>query len=341
MAQTSSSEPRKYENLIVYGVFIVAAAIFGFCCWVLNVAYGVIFQDSGYEAVSPWRWMASTVTPVFLSSVAYEQKSLNTSGAFSALVVGFLMMAANVCFATSLIVFFFSASSATKFRGHQKKALEEDFKEGGQRNWVQVVCNGGVASEISLMYLIDIGMKEFPIDFVNHYQASWMSTAVVGALACACGDTFASELGTVLGSTQPRLVTTFRKVPQGTNGGVSLVGLLSSMVGGLVIGATYYMSLLLVTNQRKWHDSPPQWPVILVGLIAGFTGSLIDSVLGATLQYSGYDKERKVIVDHPGPQVDHIAGHKFLNNHTVNLVSSLLTAAMSCLFSYHLWSYLP
>ena len=29
-----------------------------------------------------------------------------------------------------------------------------DFKEDGQRNWLQVLCNGGMALELSLLYLL-------------------------------------------------------------------------------------------------------------------------------------------------------------------------------------------
>ena len=40
-----------------------------------------------------------------------------------------------------------------------------DFKEGGQRNWLQVLCNGGMALELSLLYLLDLGSADLPVDF--------------------------------------------------------------------------------------------------------------------------------------------------------------------------------
>ena len=33
----------------------------------------------------------------------------------------------------------------------------------GQRDWVQVVCNGGVASAAALLYLRSAGMGELPL----------------------------------------------------------------------------------------------------------------------------------------------------------------------------------
>lgn len=87
---------------------------------------------------------------------------------------------------------------------------------GGQRNWVQVICNGGIASMFAMIYMLDNGVGEMPVDFSKRYTPSFFSMAVMGALACSCGDTFASELGTVFKyNTQPRLITTFRKVPKG------------------------------------------------------------------------------------------------------------------------------
>lgn len=49
----------------------------------------------------------------------------------------------------------------------------------GQRNWVQVLCNGGMATQLALLYLIDCGSCERPIDFTNEYRSSWLGVAVM------------------------------------------------------------------------------------------------------------------------------------------------------------------
>ena len=89
---------------------------------------------------------------------------------------------------SSLIVFFTSSSKATKYKQEVKKTFESDFKEGGQRNWlqasylasqfcfyydwkltfydmVQVLCNGAMATELALLYLLDVGSADLPVDF--------------------------------------------------------------------------------------------------------------------------------------------------------------------------------
>lgn len=73
----------------------------------------------------------------------------------------------------------------------------------------------------------------------------------------------------------------------GTNGGVSVMGLLSSLVGGCMVGLGYYMAILASLGPAVLESAPPQWPIIVIAALAGFLGSLIDSLLGATVQYSG------------------------------------------------------
>merc|ERR1712096_98992 len=167
-----------------------------------------------------------------------------------------------------------------KYKQEVKAQVEEDFKEGGQRNWLQVLCNGGMAFELSLLYLLDIGSSDLPVDFRHQYRASWLGVAVLGALACCNGDTWASELGTVLAKDDPFLIT---------------------------------------TNQML---------IILVGGLGGLLGSVLDSLIGASLQFSGKDEKTGKIVEVAREGVIPIAGKMVLDNHSVNLVSSILTALL-------------
>lgn len=83
-------------------------------------------------------------------------------------------------------------------------------------------------------------------------------------------------------------------------------------------------------------SSPPQWPIIIFGGIAGLLGSIIDSLLGATLQYSGLDSSGRV-VERPGLDTKHISGCQIFDNHSVNLISSILTALIMPFVAFGFW----
>ena len=189
---------------------------------------------------------------------------------------------------------------------------------GGQRNWVQVICNGGVAAFASVLYLVEVGCGERPIDFARDFNASIFSMALLGSLACSSGDTWASEIGSVF-SKNPRLVTTWRQVPVGTNGGVTVVGTLASIVGGGVVGVTYYLSILAMMTYKTTLDKfPPQWPIVVTGVLGVFCGH--------SLTHS--------LVHEPSASTKHICGRALLSNHGVNFVSSLVTAFVMPVVGY-------
>lgn len=76
-------------------------------------------------------------------------------------------------------------------------------------------------------------------------------------------------------------------VVQGTNGGVSWIGLACSIAGGVIVGIFYYLVVICTIDTAVLQLAAPQWPIIAVATFGGFFGSILDSVLGATLQYSG------------------------------------------------------
>lgn len=66
-----------------------------------------------------------------------------------------------------------------------------------------------------------------------------------------------------------------------------MIGTVFSTLGGLAIGISQYFTIYYFSEKSLWMYAPPQWPIIFFGALGGFLGSLIDSLMGATLQYSG------------------------------------------------------
>ena len=132
------------------------------------------------------------------------------------------------------------------------------------------------------------------------------------------------------------MITSWRRVPPGTNGGVTLVGVLCSFAGGMVVGVAYFLGLLLFVGCDSFEDFISQSWVIVIGGLSGLWGSVLDSLLGATVQYSGYSEKTSCVVHGPlaGDDVKHISGWNVLDNHAVNFLSSLLTAMTFALYYY-------
>lgn len=203
------------------------------------------------------------------------------------------------------------------------------FHSGGQRDWTQVFCNGGVATVAAALYIRDVGFGERALDlFCEPHPSTLFALACLSSLACCCGDTWASEVGSVIGGT-PRLITTWRRVPRGTNGGITLIGTLCSIAGGFIVGISYWITEAIfvnLSNTNTQYSSLSQYPYAILGASAGLFGSLIDSLLGATVQFTGYSEKLDKIVGTPGEGVKHISGFNIINNHSVNFLSSLITA---------------
>jgi uncharacterized membrane protein len=186
-----------------------------------------------------------------------------------------------------------------------------------------VLCNGGCNTIYSLILVYLQVPLDRSVDPTHDPVSSFLLLANMCSFACCNGDTWASEIGPVASKTNPRLITTWREVPKGTNGGVSLWGTVASGAGGLVIGCAFGLCCFFVETQT----SPTSFGFIhfsLLGLMSGLLGSALDSLLGATLQYSGFNKETNRVVSNPGPTTQHISGLQILDNHQVNLLSSLL-----------------
>jgi uncharacterized protein (TIGR00297 family) len=232
-----------------------------------------------------------------------------------------------VCIGIVLIAFYVSSSKLTRFRQNIKLKLDENCKIGGQRSARQVFACSLVGSILALFYWIQFPeqIEKDEINFIKAPEKSFLIACFIGHYACCTADTWASELG-VLSTSDPFLLTTFQRVPPGTNGAISILGTIASIAGGFFIGIVYYLSSLLLFHTQ-------QVQVIWLGGLMGFFGSFLDSFLGATVQSTWYNPKTKKIckeqetIHHQ--QMVHLCGQNLLTNEQVNAISVLVTTFLS------------
>ncbi|KAI7839591.1 hypothetical protein COHA_006658 [Chlorella ohadii] len=264
--------------------------------------------------------------------------SLDRSGAVSALLLGAGTLAASCRGGLLLLAFFFASSKITQF-GEDQKDVDEDHKKGGQRDWRQarpVFCNALVPTGLALAAAWVSGGRTDPalglapagLDAAATQLLTALNAAFLGYYACCCGDTWSSELGQ-LSPEEPRLITTGRPVRKGTNGGVTLLGFGAALAGGLFMGLTFWLASLISPLGGGPAAALRRWQPVALGLAGGFIGSLIDSLLGASIQFTGYNRVTGKITGRPGPDVSPISGFPILDNNMVNAVSATATAALT------------
>ncbi len=247
-----------------------------------------------------------------ISYLAWRAHALSRSGAWMALVTGGLVFGlGSIPWAVLLLGFFISSSALSRLLATRKAALDEKYAKGSQRDWAQVLANGGVGASLALAHGLLPG-------------ASWMWIAYIGAMAAVTADTWATEVG-VFSRAMPRLITSGKPVERGTSGGVTWLGYLAILLGGAFIG---WMAVLF--------GAPASLLVLIVAALAGVTGATIDSLLGATLQGIYFCPEcKKETERHPQHSCGALTlprrGLPWLNNDLVNFACSLAGAAMALL----------
>lgn len=235
---------------IVCGCFVFCAGLISRAAFDYNLPY------LGVRIV-----LAICVSLVF-ALVAWGLRQITLSGA----ITGFLLSIAiymGYGYKSFLILlsFFVLGSVATRLGYERKRRRGIAERRRGARGWREAMGNLLAAAFFSILVI------------TTPYQSAFLM-ALVAALAEAAGDTVASETGKWV-SSRARLITTFKSVPAGEEGGISLVGTVSGFAASaLVVGLGYGLGMY-----AGWN--------VLAVLLAAFAGNLADSFIGATLERRG------------------------------------------------------
>ena len=137
-------------------------------------------------------------------------------------------------------------------------------------------------------------------------------------MAESLSDSLASDIG-VLSKRPPINILTFKKSIKGLSGNISLLGICLSLIGSLIISSIFYIF---------YH----QFSSFLAILLSGFLGTIVDSVLGSTIQVK-YKCQKCLQItereEHCQIKTKYYKGFKFINNDCVNFLSNVSTSIIS------------
>lgn len=199
---------------------------------------------------------AALIVTVIFAALAYALGMVSASGALGGFVLGTIVYA---CLGPQgfavLALFVVGGSLLTRLGYGRKRRAGTAEVSGGRRGARNALANCGVAVVCALLYAVS--------------PSGAFAAAFVAALGAAFADTAESEVGQVYGRS-PRLITSLKNVPPGTDGALSAPGTLAGLAAA---GVTAALGLAL-----GLVDGPGAAAAVA---LAAFLGTVADSMTGA------------------------------------------------------------
>lgn len=207
----------------------------------------------------PDRAFVAAGLTVALALAAWGLRAVTFSGACAGLFLTFVLCFTGGPAALAVVATVFFLTFASTRLGLSRKlrfGLSEP-REG--RRASQIFANLGAAALCAapVIYYARSGRPLF--------------IGVVAALAEAAADTVSSEIGQSF-AIRPVLITTFRRVAPGTNGGVTPIGTAAGIIAALCV---CYVATATRLIPYHWFG---------IAFVAAVLGMFLDSLLGATLE---------------------------------------------------------
>jgi len=258
--------PARYDGLVAGGNALPKPRLFRVSdLLALVFAAGIlaVFEYLHHGEFPPTgsRFLTALAITAGFALLAWFAGGVNLSGALAGSAVAFIMAVRDLRMFLALLVVFAVTLVATRV-GYARKQQLRTAEPAGGRTAAQAMANLGIAALV-----VAVAGKAWPV-------------LALAALAEAAGDTSSSEMGMALpGNSFPGktwMITTFKPVPAGTDGGISLFGTAAALLGAASVAVAAVVTGLV---------SPGQITVII---LAGFFGTIIDSLLGAVFERRGW-----------------------------------------------------
>lgn len=208
--------------------------------------------------IPPGRWVVAALLTLAFTLIARGMRGVTNWGALAGAVSCFVLYLCGGPGAFGALITVFALTWITTRIGYQRKQKLGTAERREGRKASQVLANLGVATVCAALSALG-------------HSRSLFLLAMAAALSEAAADTVSSELGQAFGQ-EARLVTTWRFVPPGTDGAISIVGTLAGVVAAGIVSSVCVLGGLL----------PWQWLGIAAG--AAILGMVADSFLGAGLE---------------------------------------------------------
>lgn len=185
--------------------------------------------------------------------------------------------------------------------------------KGERRDLAQVVANGGIGA-------ICIAVLAYTGNFLWFF-------CYLASICEAAADTWATEIGT-LAARKPRSIITLRIIDPGMSGGVTILGTAAALGGAFLTGLSAVPVFLHFQNIENLFFK------VIIAALAGFVGSIIDSILGGSIQARYRCPVCRKITErkyHCRVTTSLAGGIGLINNDIVNLLGTISAAVIAFL----------
>ncbi|MCC5933790.1 MAG: DUF92 domain-containing protein [Candidatus Cyclonatronum sp.] len=225
-----------------------------------------------------------------ISYLSFLMRLLSLDGMRAAVLIGTLTLGLGGVEYTAYLLFFFVSSNIAGFI-FSKPAADGNRPLVERRTAEQVWANS---------FWFISGLVVF---FISGYWS--FAVAAAAAAATATSDTWATVIGSSAKAEKVNLITTFKKVPKGTDGGISFKGTMGGFIAALLFGLLSFQ-----------FQSALGLQVAAIVFISGFSGCLFDSYFGAYFQHGSRKLRFLGVVIQPG-------------NHLVNFMATGSSALLA------------